>query len=252
MSVDVATQIEDELLRICTALPVGELREAMTYALLGPGKRLRPLLCVQAAALFEVPAARVLRAAASLECVHAYSLVHDDLPCMDDDDERRGRPSLHVVFGEATALLAGDALLTLAFEVLAAHPDATRVPAMVKVLAQASGAAGMVLGQVLDITGVPDPRMRALKTGALITAACRIGGIAGGADATSDAALSRFGAALGEAFQLRDDMLDDEAEPGAAEALAASTLEAVAALEMFGERAAPLRALAESLARRDV
>ena len=251
MSADLVSQIECELLRVCTQLPVGELREAMTYALLGPGKRLRPLLCLHVAALFDVSASKVLHAAAATECIHAYSLVHDDLPCMDDDDERRGRPSVHVVFGEATALLAGDALLTLAFELLAAHDTPAQVPAMVTTLARASGAAGMVLGQVLDIAGVPDPRMRGLKTGALLTAACRIGGIAGGADAAADAALTRFGTALGEAFQLRDDMLDGEAEPEAAAALDVYTAQAVSALELFGERAAPLRALAESMARRE-
>ena len=217
--------------------PVG-LHAAMRHATLGGGKRMRPLLVYAAGAATGANEARLDAPAAAVELVHAYSLVHDDLPAMDDDDLRRGRPTVHVAFDEATAILAGDALQTLAFTALAAAdaPAQLRID-WVQALAAASGAAGMCGGQALDIdatgqghepvarhprleAGDADPapaslvrleRMHALKTGALIRAAVRMGALGGGADAATLAQLDRYASALGLAFQIRDDLLDIEA-----------------------------------------
>ena len=217
--------------------PVG-LHAAMRHATLGGGKRMRPLLVFAAGAATGADEARLDAPAAAVELVHAYSLVHDDLPAMDDDDLRRGRPTVHVAFDEATAILAGDALQTLAFTTLAAAdaPAQLRID-WVQALAAASGAAGMCGGQALDIdatgqghepvarhprleAGDSDPapaslvrleRMHALKTGALIRAAVRMGALAGGADAATLAQLDHYAGALGLAFQIRDDLLDIEA-----------------------------------------
>ena len=217
--------------------PVG-LHAAMRHATLGGGKRMRPLLVYAAGAATGADEARLDAPAAAVELVHAYSLVHDDLPAMDDDALRRGRPTVHVAFDEATAILAGDALQTLAFTTLAAAdaPAQLRID-WVQALAAASGAAGMCGGQALDIdatgqgqepglrhlrpaTGDPDSapasllrleRMHALKTGALIRAAVRMGALGGGADAATLAQLDRYASALGLAFQIRDDLLDIEA-----------------------------------------
>ena len=217
--------------------PVG-LHAAMRHATLGGGKRMRPLLVYAAGAATGADEARLDAPAAAVELVHAYSLVHDDLPAMDDDDLRRGRPTVHVAFDEATAILAGDALQTLAFTALAAAdaPAQLRID-WVQALAAASGAAGMCGGQALDIdatgqghepvarhprleAGDADPapaslvrleRMHALKTGALIRAAVRMGALGGGADAATLAQLDHYASALGLAFQIRDDLLDIEA-----------------------------------------
>ncbi|TBV75018.1 polyprenyl synthetase family protein [Pseudoxanthomonas winnipegensis] len=195
------------------------LHAAMRHAVLGGGKRMRPLLVYAAGMLTGADEATLDAPAAAVELIHAYSLVHDDLPAMDDDAMRRGRPTVHVAFDEATAILAGDALQTRAFEVLA---DAQAEPALrvawLQTLARASGVAGMCGGQALDIdaTGQQQSlsalqRMHALKTGALIRASVRLGALAGGADADTLQRLDRFADALGLAFQVRDDILDVEA-----------------------------------------
>jgi len=195
------------------------LHAAMRHAVLGGGKRMRPLLVYAAGTLTGADEATLDAPAAAVELIHAYSLVHDDLPAMDDDAMRRGRPTVHVAFDEATAILAGDALQTRAFEVLAdAHADPALRVAWLQTLAQASGVAGMCGGQALDIdaTGQQQSlsalqRMHALKTGALIRASVRLGALAGGADAATLQRLDRFADALGLAFQVRDDILDVEA-----------------------------------------
>ena len=195
--------------------------EAMRYAALGQGKRLRPFLVVESAALFGVPREQALRVGAALECVHCYSLVHDDLPAMDDDDLRRGKPTAHKAFDEATAILAGDALLTLAFEILsdaATHPDPQVRLNLISRLAQAAGKAGMVGGQMLDIeaetratSSLADiTRIQSLKTGALFRFACEAGAILAGAD---PAPLRQYADNIGLAFQIADDILDVESTP---------------------------------------
>ncbi|WP_334176085.1 polyprenyl synthetase family protein [Pseudoxanthobacter sp.] len=202
------------------------LAAAMRHGVLGGGKRFRPFLLVESARLAATRAgtapddleARALRAAAAIEVLHCYSLIHDDLPAMDDDDLRRGQPTVHRAFDEATAILAGDGLLTLAFEILsdpATDGDPAVRIALVSQLARAAGPAGMVGGQMLDLAAehsVPDEamvaRIQAMKTGALITAACTMGATLGRAQADDLAALKRFGDVLGLAFQLADDLLD--------------------------------------------
>jgi farnesyl diphosphate synthase len=198
------------------------LLEAMRYGALGGGKRFRPFLVIESAALFGVPAEGALNVAAAVECVHCYSLIHDDLPAMDNDDLRRGRPTAHKAFDEATAILAGDALLTLAFEILAApdtHPEAAVRTALARELARASGSAGMAGGQMLDLEApgksLDEPNIRLLqrmKTGALITFACVAGGLLGEASVANIVALRAYGDALGAAFQLADDLLDAEGD----------------------------------------
>jgi farnesyl diphosphate synthase len=205
------------------------LLEAMRYVSLGGGKRFRPFLVVECAALFDVPRDNALMAAAALECVHCYSLAHDDLPAMDNDDLRRGRPTAHKAFDEATAILAGDGLLTFAFDILSrpeTHRDAEVRLRLVSALARASGLGGMVGGQMLDLAaegrfearppalGEADVRtLQAMKTGALLRFGCAAGAILGRADATRHDALERYGSALGEAFQIADDLLDLEGDP---------------------------------------
>ncbi|WP_417307597.1 polyprenyl synthetase family protein [Devosia sp.] len=194
------------------------LIEAMRHGSLDGGKRLRPLLVVQAAGAFGLSAAAALPAGIALELVHCYSLIHDDLPAMDDDDLRRGRPTVHRAYDDATAILAGDALLTEAFALLAepvTHPDPATRLRLVSELATASGPAGMVGGQMRDIEGETSPldeagiaAMHAMKTGALIRAAVRMGAIAGGADAAALDRLTAYAEAAGRAFQLADDILD--------------------------------------------
>lgn len=200
--------------------PVG-LHAAMRHATLGGGKRMRPLLVYAAGAATGADEARLDAPAAAVELVHAYSLVHDDLPAMDDDALRRGQPTVHVAFDEATAILAGDALQTLAFRQLADAPAPAEVRiAMVRELATASGALGMCGGQAFDIDATGHggdiglrelERLHAMKTGALLRCAVRLGALAGGADASARAALDRYAEALGLAFQIRDDLLDIEA-----------------------------------------
>jgi len=194
------------------------LMEAMRYAVLGGGKRIRPFVLVETAKAFGCTDESPIRVAAALECLHCYSLVHDDLPAMDDDDLRRGRPTVHRAFDEATAILAGDALLTRAFELLAAprtHPDPAVRIALVAMLGAASGDRGMIGGQMLDMAGegrVPTiaeaERIRALKTSALFGFAAEAGAVLGGADETGRAAARAFGLAFGDAFQIADDLLD--------------------------------------------
>jgi farnesyl diphosphate synthase len=201
------------------------LGPAMRYAVLGGGKRLRPFLLIQSAGLFGVRPEQALDAACALECVHCYSLAHDDLPAMDDDALRRGRPSLHVAFGEATAILAGDALQTFAFEILSrpnTHPDPAIRSELVLLLARAAGWQGMALGQVLDLDAERQAlemeqvaRMQALKTGALFRFACEAGAVLGRANASQRAALKAYASALGQAFQLADDLLDAEGDAAA-------------------------------------
>lgn len=195
------------------------LHAAMRHAVLAGGKRMRPLLVYASGHLLRVDEPRLDAAAAAVELIHAYSLVHDDLPAMDDDAMRRGRPTVHIAFDEATAILAGDALQTRAFELIAqADASAELRLQWLQILASASGVAGMCGGQALDIdaTGQAQTlaqlqRMHALKTGALIIAAIRMGAAAGGAEADARAKLDDFAHALGLAFQIRDDILDVEA-----------------------------------------
>jgi farnesyl diphosphate synthase len=264
------------------------LHRAMRYAVLGGGKRLRAMLVYAVGGAFAVPPQRLDAAAAAVEIIHAYSLVHDDLPAMDDDDLRRGRPTCHVAFGEAMAILAGDALQALAFELLAdpgrlAVGDAARAQ-MLHVLAVACGSQGMAGGQAIDLAAVgrritPQEleRMHVRKTGALIRASVRLGALAAeGAGDLALAALERYGHGIGLAFQIRDDLLDVEggtetlgktAGKDAANAkptypailgvdasraqLAALTADALGALADFDAAADPLRDLARFVADRD-
>ncbi|WP_136618353.1 MULTISPECIES: polyprenyl synthetase family protein [Mesorhizobium] len=194
------------------------LMAAMRHGVLNGGKRLRPFLVMESAALFSADGEAALRVAAALECVHCYSLIHDDLPAMDNDDLRRGQPTVHKAFDEATAILAGDALLTLAFDIIAG--EATTLPAerraaLVLALARAAGAGGMVGGQKLDLEAEQTPpdetgiiRLQAMKTGALIRFACEGGALIAGAPAEDRERLAEFGSAIGLAFQLADDLLD--------------------------------------------
>ncbi|MEM6491694.1 MAG: polyprenyl synthetase family protein, partial [Pseudomonadota bacterium] len=219
--------------RIEALLPNGEgpearLFEAMRYVCLGGGKRLRPFLCVASADLFDVSRERSERAAAAIEMIHCYSLAHDDLPAMDDDDLRRGRPTAHKAFDDATAILAGDALLTFAFEVLAeadTHHEPIVRSELCVALAKAAGAHGMVGGQMIDLMAETRPiqdaegvtRLQQMKTGALIAVSCEMGAILGRADAAQKQALRGYAHDLGLAFQIADDLLDyqgDEAEVG--------------------------------------
>lgn len=261
------------------------LHRAMRHATLLGGKRMRPLLVYASGTALGVGEPTLDAAAAAVELVHAYSLVHDDLPAMDDDSLRRGQPTVHVAFDEATAILAGDALQSLAFACLADAPlpAAARV-AMLKELAAAAGAAGMCGGQALDIdaTGAGAlpldrlERLHALKTGALLRASVRLGAIAAQAEPATAHALDRFADALGLAFQVRDDLLDVESDSatlgktaGKDSAQAKATFPALlgidgsrarlrelaaamdAALDPLDERAAPLRALARMVVERD-
>jgi len=220
-----AAAVEQMLQNLLPAVagPRGKVLDAMRYAALFGGKRLRPFLLMETAALFGVPAAQSCRAAAALEMVHCYSLVHDDLPAMDDSELRRGRPTVHKEFGDAVAILAGDGLLTEAFAVLAdpaCHPDSAVRLDLVAGLAAAAGAGGMVGGQMIDIApersgldldGIKD--LQRLKTGAIIEYACDAGAILGQADENERSALRRYAADLGLAFQIADDLLDVLATP---------------------------------------
>lgn len=259
---------------------------AMRHGSLEGGKRLRPLLVRQAASIFSISREAALYAGLAVEMVHCYSLIHDDLPAMDDDDLRRGRPTVHKAFDEASAILAGDALLTHAFALLAqsdCHPDPAVRIALVGELALGAGAGGMVGGQMRDIEGEKGgftdfeiATMQAMKTGALIRASVRMGAILGGADARALSALTAYAEAAGRAFQLADDILDvtataevmgkatgkdDEAGKqtivarlgidGARQMLAGIVNDAILALRTFGPKADGLRATARYFASRE-
>ena len=264
----------------------GHLMAAMRHGALNGGKRLRPFLVLESAALFDADGEAALRVATALECVHCYSLIHDDLPAMDDDDLRRGQPTVHKAFDEATAILAGDGLLTFAFDIIA--DEATQLPAerrsaLVLALARAAGPGGMVGGQALDLDAErnkPDEagiiRLQAMKTGALIRFACEAGAIIAGAPPAERETLAEFGSAIGLAFQLADDLLDltadaktmgkatgKDAAAGKAtlvslhgadwarSQLAGLVTQAHALLEPFGERGAMLKAAASFVAERN-
>jgi len=235
----------------------GRLREAMRYAVLGGGKRLRPALVLAAArAAGGLDDHAALAAAAAVELLHAYTLVHDDLPAMDDDDERRGKPTVHVAFGEATAILVGDALLTEAFGSLARL--GTRAGDAVRVLAERAGARGLLAGQCRDLAvfapGAAAPSLAQLerihveKTGMLFAASAELGAIAAGASADVRARLAAYGLALGIAFQHADDLADGD-QPGFADVarrrLGELTAEALDALAPLGDAARPLARLVE-------
>lgn len=194
------------------------LMGAMRHGSLNGGKRLRPFLVMESAKIFSGDETAALRVATALECIHCYSLVHDDLPAMDDDDLRRGQPTVHIAFDEATAILAGDGLLTLAFDIIASDDtplDASAKIKLISELSQAAGLGGMVGGQALDLAAEkqnPDEAgiltLQQMKTGALIRFACQAGAIIGNADATDLAHMTQFGQIAGQAFQLADDLLD--------------------------------------------
>ncbi|NPU14468.1 polyprenyl synthetase family protein [Bradyrhizobium sp. 83012] len=200
------------------------LIESMRYSSLGGGKRLRPFLVVESAAVFGVPRRGALMAGAALECIHCYSLIHDDLPAMDNSDLRRGRPTLHKAYDDATAILAGDALLTIAFDIITRdeiHPDAGVRLALTRALARCAGVGGMAGGQILDLAGegrfgdsgpVDVARVQQMKTGALLRFGCIAGALLGQASAAEYQALDDYGRALGEAFQIADDLLDVEGD----------------------------------------
>ena len=283
-----ADRVEAELDRILTTdiAPEQRLIDAMRYSVLGGGKRLRPFLTLQTSRLFGVSERSALRAAATIELVHCYSLVHDDLPAMDDDDLRRGKPTTHKEFDEATAILAGDALLTLAFGVLA-NPETHGNPAiradLVARLAKAAGGHGMVGGQMIDLSASGTDldigsitRLQRLKTGALIEFACIAGAVLGNAPSKAREALRGYTHDLGLAFQITDDLLDVEGDAvrlgkaagkdadagkatlvalkGTAETraeLEGLVAEAEALLAPFGERSLELVALARFVADRD-
>jgi len=287
-----ARAVEELLARLLDARPLaGEIERparlmaAMRHGVLNGGKRLRPFLVLEGAALFSADGEAALRVAAALECVHCYSLIHDDLPAMDDDDLRRGQPTVHKAYDEAAAILAGDALLTLAFDIVAdeATPlSAERRAALALALARAAGPGGMVGGQMLDLAaehtrpGEEDiVRTQAMKTGALIRFACEAGAVVAGAPATDRERMGEFGAAIGLAFQLADDLLDLTADArtmgkatGKDAAAGKATLaflhgeawtrrqldglvdQAVGLLGPYGERAAMLRAAAGFIAAR--
>ena len=220
---EVQSGMEDALSALLprAAAAPARLHEAMRYAVLDGGKRVRPLLVHAAGALHGADRAVLARAAAAVEMIHAYSLVHDDMPCMDDDALRRGKPTVHVKYDEATALLVGDALQSQAFLVLAdAGADAARTVRMLRLLAEASGSAGMCGGQAIDLASVGITlslseleQMHRLKTGALLRASVLLGALCGQTpDADETAALDAYAAAVGLAFQVVDDVLDATAD----------------------------------------
>lgn len=209
--------IEDALTQYAEQWPsYGVLKDAMSYSLLSGGKRIRPVLTLAVCRLFGGQSVDALPFACGLEMLHTYSLIHDDLPCMDDDDVRRGKPTNHKVFGEANAVLAGDGLLTAAFATVASSSlPSERVQRAVLILAQAAGPAGMVGGQVLDLEGEGKAlgveeitTIELLKTGCMIEAAARLGAVAAGSSQTEEDAAASYARKLGLAFQIRDDLLD--------------------------------------------
>jgi farnesyl diphosphate synthase len=282
----VATAAEHTLTSLLPTAAGNPIAEPMRHAVLNGGKRLRAFLAVESAALYDVNAAQALRTGAAIECMHAYSLVHDDLPCMDDDDLRRGKPTVHIKWDEATAVLAGDALQTLAFEILAdaaTSPDAAVRVALIQSMAQASGANGMVLGQMLDIAAetAASPlkldeikHLQANKTGALIEWSAHSGALLA-QDAGTE--LIVYSQAVGLAFQIQDDVLDvlgdaeiagkrlqKDADAGKATFVSLLGLEqaqknatslvaeACDALSRFGDKADRLRQVAHFVVNRDL
>jgi geranylgeranyl diphosphate synthase type II len=264
------------------------LREAMKHTLFSGGKRFRPTLAIAAAEVFGKSMEAVMPAACALELVHTYSLIHDDLPSMDDDDFRRGKPTAHKVFGEAMAILAGDALLTAAFDLLACNREVpgvtdSQVVDAIRYVARACGAAGMVGGQAIDIEGTgveldseQIETLDKLKTGALIGVSTRIGAVLAGASKLDVDSMTRYGQCLGMAFQISDDVLDavgDESKmgkrlrkdeeqqknslvralglDGARDRAAHYIAEATRALEAFGEKASALAQLAGLVVNRE-
>jgi farnesyl diphosphate synthase len=258
---------------------------AMRYAVLGPGKRLRPFLLLETAGLFGVPEVQAIRAAAAIECLHSYSLIHDDLPAMDDDDMRRGQPACHIAFDEATAILAGDSLQALAFQILAepaTHPDPAVRSELVARLAHTAGANGMAGGQMLDLESERENRgdlgavilLQQMKTGALFSFAVDAGAILGRASPELLRCLNSYGCKIGLAFQITDDILDHTAtnkfaiEPTRKEAVGKGTIldilglagakahahalaaEAADALAVFGDKATMLRNAARFIVER--
>jgi farnesyl diphosphate synthase len=284
----IAARLTDALIDRLLVVPPGleaRVYDAMRYSALAPGKRLRPLLVLAGARLFGVAQRSALQVAASVEMVHAYSLVHDDLPAMDDSDLRRGRPTCHIEFDEATAILAGDGLLTMAFGVLAhpdTHGDAAVRCELVAALAAAAGAAGMVGGQMIDLIAERQTldigaitRLQRMKTGALIAFACESGAVLAKAVGDLRTALRGYAHDLGLAFQIADDLLDVEgsaAETGkptgtdaaAGKATFVSILgveraraqadllvdQAITHLEVFGQKAELLRQIARFVVNR--
>ena len=283
-----AAEAVDEALEWLVPAPDGadgRLLEAMRYSLFAGGKRLRPFLVLSGADLFEVPRAWSVNTAAAIEMVHTYSLVHDDLPAMDDDDLRRGKPTCHIAFDEATAILVGDSLLTLAFEAVttpAGHPDAAVRAEIACALARAAGADGMAGGQAIDLAAESRNltldeviQLQRLKTGALFGFSCVAGAILAGEDGAAREALRDYAACIGLAFQIADDLLDHEGTEadlgkavgkdaaagkatfvgllGAEEArwrAEALVDDAITALSAFDEKAAPLRAVARYIVER--
>jgi farnesyl diphosphate synthase len=281
-----AELLSDDILPDEIARP-RRLMDAMRYSSLNGGKRLRPFLVVESAAVFGVPHEAALLAGAALECIHCYSLIHDDLPAMDNSDLRRGRPTLHKKTDDATAILAGDGLLTLAFDIVTRdeiHRDANVRLLLTRALARCAGIGGMVGGQMLDLAGegrfgdrepVDVARLQQMKTGALLRYGCIAGAILGQASQKEYQALDDYGRALGEAFQIADDLLDVEGDAAALgkpsgqdAALGKTTFvtqlgidgakqrvrdllaRADAAVSIFGDRAAVLQAAARFVAER--
>ena len=263
----------------------GRLFEAMRYSLFAGGKRLRPFLVLSGADLFDVPRDWTVNTAAAIEMVHTYSLVHDDLPAMDDDDLRRGKPTCHVAFDEATAILVGDSLLTLAFEAVTApegHPDPAVRAELACALARAAGGEGMAGGQAIDLAAETQQltldeviQLQRLKTGALFNFSCEAGAILAQEDGVARAALRDYAACIGLAFQIADDLLDHEGseadlgkavgkDAAAGKATFVGLLgaeetrrraealvdDAIAALGVFDEKAEPLRAVARYIVER--
>ncbi|MCC6994308.1 MAG: polyprenyl synthetase family protein [Deltaproteobacteria bacterium] len=237
----------------------GRLMEALRYSLLGPGKRLRGCIVTWACEAVGGSVEDALAAACAIECLHTYTLVHDDLPAMDDDDERRGRPTSHKVFGEATAILTGDALLTEAFGLLPEVRDPEAALFCVRALAAAGGTSGVILGQVRDLllegggeVSMADlERVHAEKTGALFAAAAQMGGACGGADGATLSALGDYGRLLGIAFQHADDLDDaDRPEQAAAARRRLAELVAKAKARLGGLTDGPAKALLAALAER--
>src|SRR5215470_20232219 len=270
----------EKLLPADTA-PPSSIHTAMRYSVFAGGKRIRPILCLEAARIFSSDVAPALYPASAIECIHTYSLIHDDLPALDNDDLRRGKPTCHKRFGEATAILAGDALLTLAFETVAAAPvDASRRVAMVREIADAAGTVrGMVGGQVADLEAEGKPvgpemleYIHRSKTAALIRASITAGALCAGAPDEEVARLRRFGDTIGWAFQVTDDILDVEESSAALGKTAGKDIaqqkatypavfglershqianelatKAIAELQPYGERSSRLREIAEFL-----